>query len=105
VLVRFALFLINVRPEVLTDHEEGVGGSDSALPVREAQPVISQAGTLDETPTGAFRPFTSLRGGSSFDHTTHDTTGDQPTQEGQRPGQAEAQIRAYFLMVPETSLA
>jgi len=37
------------RPEVLTDYEEGVGGSDSALSVREARPVVSQAETQDKT--------------------------------------------------------
>jgi hypothetical protein len=48
------------------DHKEGVGGSDSALSVREVQPVVSQVETLDETscstcgciPSRVFRPFT-----------------------------------------------
>jgi hypothetical protein len=92
------------RPQVLTDYEEGVGGSDSVLPAREAQPVISQAETLVKTPSGVFRPFTSMRGGSNIDHPQRndsETTGDQPTQAGQRPGQAEAHIRAYFLMIAD----
>ena len=92
-------------------HEEEVGGSDSALPVREAQPVVtvSQAETLNETssssccciPSGVLRPFTSIRGGgrSNINHsqrTVNDTsTGDQPTQAGLRPNQ----IRTYFLSI------
>ena len=94
------------------DHEKGVGGSDSALPVREAeaQPVVSQAETLDETsssaccciPSGVFRPFTSMRSGSNIgqsERKVNDTAGDQPTQ----TGEAEAQIRAYFLTIAEIS--
>ena len=90
-------------------HEEEVGGSDSALPVREAQLVVSQAETLDETPSPScccipsevLRPFTSMRGGgrSNVNHsqrTVNDTsTGDQPTQAGPRPNQ----IRTYFLSI------
>jgi len=68
------------------DYEEGVGGSNSALPVREAQPVVSQAETLDE----------------NIDHSQRNV-GDQPTQTAQGSSQAEAQIRAYFLTIAETS--
>ena len=96
------------RLEVLMNHDEGVGGSDSARPVRKAQPVISQAETLDETPSGVFRPLTLMRGGNNIDHSqrnVNDTTGDQRTQAGQRPSQAEAEIRACFLKIAETSLA
>jgi hypothetical protein len=96
------------------DHEEGVGGSDSPLPVREAQPVVSQAETLDETsssaccciPSGVFRPFTSMRGGSNIGLSQRNVSvGDQSTQTGQGSSQAEAQIRVYFLTTVETSLA
>jgi hypothetical protein len=94
------------------DHEEGVGGSDSALSVREAQPVVSQGETLDETsssaccciPSGVFRPFTSMRGGSNVEHSQRNVS-DQPTQTGQGSSQAEAQFRTYFLTIAETSLA
>jgi hypothetical protein len=94
------------------DHEEGLGGSDPALPVHGAQPIASRAETLDETsssgccciPSGVFRPFTSIRGGSNIDHYQRNAS-DQPTQTGQGSGQAEAQIRAYFLTIAETSLA
>jgi hypothetical protein len=93
------------------DHEEGVGGTDSTLPVREAQLVVSQAETLDKTsssaccciPSGVFRPFTSMRGGSNVDHSRRNVSV-QSTQIGQGLSQAEAQIRAYFLMITETSL-
>ena len=89
------------------DHEEGVVGSDSALPVREAQPVVSQPETLGETsssaccciPSGVFRPFC---GGSNIDHSQRNVT-DQSTQTGPGSGQAAAQIRAYFLTIAETS--
>jgi hypothetical protein len=93
-------------PEVLMDHDEGVGGSDPA------QPVVSQAETLDETPTsacccipsGVFRPFTSMRGGgNNIDHSQHNVS-NQSTQTGQGSGQAEAQIRAYFLTIVEISM-
>ena len=69
------------------DHEEGVGGSDSAPPLVEAQPVVSQTET-------------------KIDHSQRNDN-DQPTQTGQGPGQAEAEadIRAYFLTIAETSLA
>ena len=95
---------LSSRPKVLMDHEEEVGGSGSAPPVCEAQLVVSQDETLDETSSsaccciqsGVFRPFMSIRGGSNNDHSQNDTTGDQPTQAGQLPSQAEAQIRAYF---------
>jgi hypothetical protein len=90
------------------DYEEGVGGSDAALPVREAQPVVSQAETLDETsstaccciPNGVFRPFTSMRRGSNVDHSQR-TVNDQSTQTGQGLSRAGAQIRAYFLTIAE----
>jgi hypothetical protein len=91
------------------DVEEGVGGSDSALPVREAQPVVSQTETLDKTSSSAcccipLRPFTSMRGGSNIDQSQRNVN-DQSTQTGQGSSQAEAQIRAYFLTIAETSLA
>jgi hypothetical protein len=91
------------------DHEEGLGGSDLALPVRGAQPILSQAETLDETSSSAcccipFRPFTSMRGGSNIDHSQRNVS-DQSTQTGHGSSQAEAQIRAYFLTIAETSLA
>ena len=83
------------------DHEEGVGGSDSA------QPVVPQIETLDETssacgciPSGVFRPFTSMRGGSNIERSQRDVS-DQSTQTGQGSGQTEAQIRAYFLVIVE----
>jgi hypothetical protein len=93
------------RPEVLMDHEEGVEGSDSA------QPVVQQIETPDETtppacgciPSGVLRPFTSMRDGSNTDHPQHNV-GNQSTQAGQGSGQAEAQIRAYFLMIVEISM-
>jgi hypothetical protein len=93
-------------------HEEEVGGSDSALSVRETQPVVSQAETVDETssptccciPSGVFRPFTSMRGGSNVEHAQRNVS-DQSTQTGQGSRQAETQIRKYFLTIAETSLA
>ena len=94
------------------DHEEGMGGSDSALPVHDvqAQPVVALTETLDEPsssaccciPSGVFRPFTSTRSGSNIEFSLRnvsDTVGDQPTQVGQPPSQAEAQIRAYFFAI------
>ena len=101
------------RPEVLIDHDEGVGGSDS---VPEAQPDVSQAEKLDEIsssdccciPSGVFRPFTSMCSGSKNNHSqcnVDDAAEDQGTQMGQRPSDAGAQIRAYFLTIAETSLA
>ena len=100
-------------PVVLTDHDEGVGGSDS---VPDPLPDVSQAEKLDETspaaccciPSGAFRPFTSMCGGSKNKHSQRnvgDTAGDQGTQMGQRSSQAEPHIRAYFLTIAETLLA
>jgi hypothetical protein len=96
---------LSSRPEVLMDYEEGVGGIDSSMSVREAQPVVSQAETLDETsssaccciPSGVLRPFTSRRGGSNVEHAQRNVS-DQSTQTGQGSSQAEAQIRAYFLI-------
>jgi hypothetical protein len=86
------------------DHEEGVEGSDSA------QPVVQQIETPDETtsacgciPSGVLRPFTSMGGGSNTNHQQHNV-GNQSTQAGQDSGQAEAQIRAYFLMIVEISM-
>jgi hypothetical protein len=87
------------------DHDEGVGGSDPA------QQVVSQAKTLDETstpaccciPSGVFRPFTSMRGGSDIDHSQRNVN-DQSIQT-QASSQAEAQIRAYSVTIAETSLA
>ena len=101
------------------DLEEGVKGSDSGLSIREAQdaqPVVLQTENLDETsssaccciPSGVFRPFTSMRGGSNIDYSqrnVNDATGDQSTQTGQGSSQEEAQIRTYFLLIGETSLA
>jgi hypothetical protein len=102
---------------VLIDHEEGVGGGDSELPAREAQPVVLRVETLDEShetssstscciPSGVFRPFTSMRGRNNIvsKHNVNDTTGDQPTQAGQLPRQAEAQIRTCFLTIVEISM-
>jgi hypothetical protein len=98
------------------DHEEGVGGSDSALPTRKAQPVVSHTEALDETspatccciPSGVLRPFTSMRGGSNIDYSqrnVNDATGDQQPQAGQRPSRAppEAQTCACFLTIVERS--
>jgi hypothetical protein len=79
------------------DHEEGVGGSDAALQVREAQPVVSQAENLDETST-------SMRGGSNVDH-SQSNVNDQSTQTGQGSSLGEAPICAYFLTIAEISLA
>ena len=95
------------QTEVLMVHDEAMGGSDSAFPVREAEPVVSQVETLDDAssspccciPSGVFRPFTSMRGEGNIDHSQHsvnNTTGEKPTQAGQRP-QAEAQTCACFL--------
>ena len=96
------------RPEMLMDHEEGVGGSDLALSAREAQQAVSQAETLDEAsssnPSGGFHSFTSMRGGSNIDHSQRNVS-DQSTQTGQSLSQAEAQSCAYFLTISETSLA
>ena len=87
------------------DHEEGVGESDSALQVREAPPIVSQAETLDETsssayccvPSGVSRPVTSMRGESNIDHSQRNVS-DQSTQTRQGSSPTEAQIRAYFLI-------
>ena len=92
-------------------HEEGVGGSNSALPIHEAQPVVSHVEALDHetsSPCGSIASgvflFTSMRGGSNIDH-SQNNVGDQSTQTGQGSGQAEAQICAYFLMIVENSMA
>ena len=105
--------------EVLMGHEEGAGGSDSELPVREAveaQPVVLQVETVDETssstssgcciPNGASRPYTLTRGRNNIvsKHNVNSTTGGQPAQAGQRLSQAEAQIRACFATIVETSM-
>jgi hypothetical protein len=71
--------------------------------------IVSQAETLDETPSsstpsGEFRPFTSISGGSNIDHSQRNVS-DQSIQTGQDLSQAEAEICAYFLMIAETSLA
>jgi hypothetical protein len=87
------------------DHDEGVGGTDAA------QPVVSQAETLDETstsaccciPSGVFRPFISMRSGNNIDHSQRNVS-NRSTQTGQGPGQAEAQIRTYFLTMVEISM-
>jgi hypothetical protein len=109
VLVRLLSFSSqSSQPEVLMDHEEGVGGSDSSLSVREAQLVVSQAETLDETsssaccciPSGVFGPFTWMRSGSNIDHSQRNVSG-QSTQTGQGSSRAEAQIRAYFLTISD----
>jgi hypothetical protein len=112
VLVRFALLLLlSNRPEALMDHEEGVRGNDSALPALGEQPVVSQAGIVDETsfsdPSGVFRPSTSMCSGSNIDRSQPNFS-DQSTQTGQGSSgssRAEAQICVYFLMIAETSLA
>ena len=93
---------LSPRLEVLMDYDEGVGGSDSAPPVREA---VERTENPDEfsssacccIPSGVFRSFTSTRGGinNERDHVS-DTAGDQPTQAGQPLSQAEVYIRAYF---------
>ena len=98
-------------PEVSMDHKEWEGGSDSAQPVREVQPVVSQAETLDETscsacgciPSGVFRPFTSSRGGRNTDHSQRNAA-DQSTRTGQGSSQAGAQIRAYSFTIVEISM-
>ena len=85
------------------DHDQGIGGSDSALQVHEAQPVVSPAEIPDETfssaccciPSGVFRPFASMHGGINIDHSQRNV-GHQSTQTGQGSSQTEAQIRAYF---------
>ncbi len=105
-MVRFFITVLPARLEMLTDHDEGVGGSDSVLPVREAQPFVSQVETLDSNeasssaccciPSGAFRPFTSMRGRNNIDHSQRNVS-DQSTQTGQGgSSQAKAQIRVYF---------
>ena len=88
------------------EHVEEVGGNDpeSAEPVREVQPVVSQTETLDETscsaccciPSGVFRPFTSMHDGRNTNHSQRNVS-DQPTQTG-------AQIRVYFLTIVEISM-
>ena len=80
---------------MLTDYEEGAGGTDSALSPREAQPVVSQAESRIQS--GVFRPFTSMGGGSNIDYSQRNVI-DQPTQPGQGSSKAEAQIRACFLI-------
>ena len=76
------------------DHAEGLEGSGSALPVGDAQPIVSQAEALDETvPSGVIRPFTPMGSGSSIDHSQRNAS-DQPIQIGPGSSQAEAQIRA-----------
>ena len=90
------------------DNREGVGGTDSAPSAHEAQPVVSQSG-MDESssstccciPSRVFRPFPLTRGGGNIDHPQPNVSG-QSTQTGQGSGQAAAQIRAYFLTIPET---
>lgn len=82
------------------------GGSGS-------QAVVSQAETRDEISSpvcscissGVFRPFTSTRG--NIDHSQRDVSdiGSQPTQERQRPSQAETQIGACFLTIVAISMA
>ena len=70
-------------------YDGGLGGSDSALPVREVQ--------LDRPPSmrwGSDNIELSLRNVS-------DTAGDQPTQAGQLPSQAETQTRAYFFTISD----
>ena len=89
------------------DHEEGFGGSGSVLlPVREAQPVVPQADTLDERisssacgciPSGTFR---RMDDGNKRD--IESSQRDISDQQGQGPSQSEAQIRAYFLTIVET---
>jgi hypothetical protein len=87
------------------DREEGFEGSNSA------QPVVQQIETSDETPpsacgcipSGVFRPFTSMRGGSNIERSQRNLS-DQSTQTGQGSGQAEAQNRAYFLTIVEVSM-
>lgn len=104
----FSLFLLSSRPELLIDHEEGVGGIDSALPVSGAQEVVSRAETLDEIsspaccciPSGV---FSSIRGGSNINNTQRNVD-NQSTQTEQGLSLAEVQIRAYFLMTVETSM-
>ena len=94
------------------DHEERMGGRDSALPIHnvQAQPVVAQIETLDEPsssvccyiPSGVFRPFASMRGGNNIElslRNVSDTAGDQPTQAGQPPSQAESQTRAYLFTI------
>ena len=79
---------------MLMDYEEGAG-----------------AETLDETssfaccciPSGVFRPFTSMHGGSNIDH-SQGGVNDQSRQTGQGPSQAETRIRAYFLSVVKISM-
>ena len=95
------------------DREEGVRGNDLALPVPEEQPVVKQVETMDETsssaatccciPSGAFRPFPLMRGGSNINHSQRNVS-DLSTQTGQVSSPAEAQIRAYLLTIAETSL-
>ena len=101
--------------EVLMNHKEGVGGSDSALPIHEAQPIVSQAENLDETsssaccciPSRVFRPFTSTRGGGNIDHSQRNVSDQSAqTQTGQSSSRPppEAQTRTYFFTISETSL-
>jgi hypothetical protein len=111
-MVRFFITVTSARPEMLIDHDKGVGGSDLVPPVREAQPVVSHVETLgsDETsssaccciPSGVFRTTTTMRNiGPSRRNVS-----DRSTQTGQGgSSQAEAQIRAYFSAIAETSLA
>ena len=98
-------------PEVLMDHDEGAGGSDLALPVCDAQsqPVVPQTETLDgppssacsSIPSGVFPPAYTRSGSNigRFSLDVSDTAGDQRTQAGQPPSQAEAQIRAYLFTI------
>ncbi|KAI0281954.1 hypothetical protein BGY98DRAFT_155323 [Russula aff. rugulosa BPL654] len=88
-----------------------VAGNDSVLPVHEAQPVVSQAETQDETssPTcccipsasGVSRPFTSVRSRSNIDHPQRNVS-DQSTQTGQGSSRAaETQIHPASEQIPE----
>src|SRR6266403_665122 len=94
---------------ILQSHASTV--TSAALPMStgqdvedKARPVVSQAvveawdatstPTCSCIPSGVFRPFTSMRGGSDIGYSQRcgvdDATGDQPTQGG------EAQTRVYF---------
>ena len=100
---------LSLRPEVLIDREEVVGGSDPAPPVREA---VEGTEDLDEPsssgccciPSGVFRPFTSTRGGNNNElspRNVSNTAGAQSTPAGQPPSQAEIYIRAYFFAIAD----
>ena len=81
----------------LMDHEEGVGGSDSALPVNDVQPLDEPSSSAcNSIPSGASRPSASIRSGSNIEHSPRNSSYATGDQAGQRPSQTESHICAYL---------